>query len=131
MILATSETAITIIASSIPVLRVLIRNTMHTHSHQSDITYTTDDSQKSQLERTISGFDLIPPSPAQLNTPRNNNTFSVGLNDRSNNMMKRAASKSTDDSWLSSPSLSQEALRAHQSSLSPDMYNSAGSSVKE
>jgi hypothetical protein len=64
MILATAETAITIVAASIPVLRVLIKNTMQSQS-------LPDSNQKTQLSRNISGFELLQPaSPVRIETSK-------------------------------------------------------------
>ncbi|KAH6673264.1 hypothetical protein B0J14DRAFT_67274 [Halenospora varia] len=71
MILATAETVITIVAASIPVLRVFIRNTMQSQSSR-------DNSQKTQLSRNISGFEfLTPPSPVRIDTSKKGE-FSIG-----------------------------------------------------
>src|ERR1700749_723534 len=106
MILATSEIAITIVAACIPVLRVFIRNTMQSHSSQ-DISQTT------ALSRNISGFELLtPPSPVRIGTSKESE-FGDRLNGQST-IRKKATSKSTEDSWLSSASQSRLELQGHE-----------------
>lgn len=110
MILATAETAITIVAASIPVLRVFIRNTMQSQSSR-------DNSQKTQHSRNISGFELLtPPSPVRIDTSKESE-FSVRLTDQSSIPQKKAMSKSTEDSWLSSASQSRLELQGHEVSM--------------
>jgi hypothetical protein len=62
MILATAETAITIIAASTPVLRVLIKNTMQLRSSRGSSGYVY--SQNTQRSQDTADFELpMPPSP--------------------------------------------------------------------
>jgi hypothetical protein len=106
MILATAETAITIAAASIPVLRVFIRNTIQLQPSQ-------DNSQKTQFSLNISGFDLLtPPSPVRIDTSRKSE-FSFRLNGQSS-VPRKATSKSTENSWLSSASQSRLELQDHE-----------------
>ncbi|KAE9378639.1 hypothetical protein N431DRAFT_325815 [Stipitochalara longipes BDJ] len=105
MILATAETAITIVAASIPVLRVFIRNTMKSQSSR-------DDSQKTQFStvRNVSGFELLtPPSPVRIASSKKSE-IGTWLDEQSS-ISKEARSKSTEDSWLSSAS--QSRLEVH------------------
>jgi hypothetical protein len=106
MILATAETAITIVAASIPVLRVFIRNTMQSQ-------FSRDNSQKTQFSRTISGFELLtPPSPVRIDSSKKSKV-SVQLNDQFN-IPKKATSKSSENSWLSSASQSHLELQDYE-----------------
>jgi hypothetical protein len=106
MILATAETAITIVAACIPVLRVFIRNTIQTQPSR-------DDSQKSQLSRNISGFDLLtPPSPVHIDASKKSG-FSFRLNDQTS-VPRKTTSKSTENRWLSSASQSHLELQGHE-----------------
>lgn len=66
MILATAETAITIIAASIPVLRVLIKNTMRDHSHSTPHLYRYFNDQNTQPSQN----HYRPPSPALTRSPK-------------------------------------------------------------
>jgi len=108
MILATAETAITIIAASIPVLRVFIRNTMYSKSSHGN-------SQKTEFStavtiRNVSGFELLtPPSPVRVD-PYKKDEIDEWLDEQASNP-KEARSKSAEDSWLSSASQSRLELQ--------------------
>lgn len=102
MILATAETAITIVAASIPVLRVFIRNTIQSQTLSQ---FSRENSQKTRISRATSGFELLtPPSPVRMSSPKKSE-FSVRLSDQVN-VPKKVMSKSSENSWLSSASQS-------------------------
>jgi hypothetical protein len=101
MILATAETAITIVAASLPVLRVFIRNTMQSKSSQ-------ENSKNTQFSYNISNLELLTePSPVRIDSSKKDD-FDFQINERSRvPKRKKATSKSTEDSWLSSASQSR------------------------
>jgi hypothetical protein len=107
MICATAEIAITIIAASLPVLRVFIKNTIQSTSSQ-------DKSHNTDLSHNISGFELLTPSSLARTDATKESEFNFQLNDRSSiPKREKVTSKSTDNSWLSSASQSRLELQGH------------------
>ena len=107
MILATAEISITIVAASIPVLRVFIRNTMHSQSSR-------DNNQHTLLASKISDFELLtPPSLVRMDTSKESD-FSFQLNEQSGIPKRKRRQKSTENGWLSSASQSGLDLKGHE-----------------
>ena len=115
MILATAETAITIVAASIPILRVFVRNTLRSPSSQ-------DASLNTQMSHTIRGFNFLTlPSPAQMGSfkesefdPRLTGQFSEGMGSDWEREMERREEK--DYGWPFSGAGSPKPLHASTSS---------------
>jgi hypothetical protein len=125
MILATAETSITIIAASIPVLRVLIKNTMRDDSYSTPHFYRYFLSQETQPSH-----DLCEPPSAILVDSSKTRQLSAKLSSLpsspADSHRKISPEATASSSWFNSGSESGLELTTHgEDGVCPDRYHNA------